>query len=256
MEKFFASTLTGLVCVVGALSSNVAFAVPIVFTGASGSLSASAQFDILGGNLLLTLANTSTADTLVPTDVLTGVFFNVAGDPTLTRISVLSGGTTSLGTTFVSGPGTVVGGEYAYVNNLSQYSANSGFSSSGLGLFGPPDLFPGTNLSGPVSPDGLQYGLSSAGDILATGNADVLGSELIKNSVIAKFGGLPSGFSLSDITSVTFQYGTALSETSIPGSGGGGGGGGGSNGNVPEPASIALMGLGLLGVAMARKYKK
>ena len=177
------SILVKSVSALSVVVSMHAVAAPVLFSGSSGGLSATVSFDIVGSQLQVVLSNTSTGDVLVPTDVLTAVFFNIAGNPLLTRNSATSGGPTYLGSTNVSGAGTVVGGEWAYLNGLSQYSANSGISSSGLGIFGSGDLFPGANLSGPTSPNGAQYGLASAGDNPATGNAGILGEELTKSSV-------------------------------------------------------------------------
>lgn len=241
MKAYF---LAGLFTI--AASAPLAASGSVVFTGSSGSLSASASFDKVGTQLKVVLTNTSAFDVLVPVDVLTALFFNIAGNPALTRSSGISGGPTFLGTSMVSGAGTVVGGEWAYLNGLAQYSANSGISSVGLSIFGPGDLFPGPNLSGPVSPDGLQYGLTSAGDNSATGNAAILGNELTKNSVTFFLDGF-GAFSLSQISSVTFQYGTALDEGHF------GGGGGGGGGTVPEPMTLALFGLGALGMAEIRR---
>ena len=113
-------------------------AAPITFTGASGSRSASATFDTSVTNqLLVTLTNTSTADVLVPTDILTAVFFTLAS-PTLTPGSaVLAPGSSVL---FDSAPvGGNVGGEWAYTDGLAAPNgANEGISSSGFGsLRGP-----------------------------------------------------------------------------------------------------------------------
>ncbi len=229
-----------------------AHAIPIIFTGSSGALAASASFDIVGGQLQIVLANISGVDVLVPSNVLTGMFFNVNGNPALARLSALSNGTTYLGAAPISGAGTVVGGEWGYKNGLAQYGANTGISSSGLGLFGPPNLFPGANLAGPASPDGLQYGLTSAGDNSATGNGGIMGNELTKSAVTFMLGSLSAGFTLADISNVTFQYGTALSDPHFPGNGGGGGGGGGE---LPEPGTLTLFGLGALALAARRKRK-
>src|SRR6478735_7277002 len=207
MRPILLKSLSAL-CVVVSMHTAAA---PVLFSGSSGGLSATVSFDIVGSQLQVVLSNTSIGDVLVPSDALTAVFFNIAGNPLLTRNSAISGGPTYLGATNVSGAGTVVGGEWAYLNGLSQYSANSGISSSGLGIFGPGDRFPGVNLSGPTSPNGVEYGLASAGDNPATGNAGILGEELTKSSVNFLLT-TASPFELSAISNVTFQYGTNLSE--------------------------------------------
>jgi hypothetical protein len=113
-------------------------------------------------------------------------------------------------------------------------------------------MFPGTDLQPPPNPDGLQYGLTSAGDDTATGNAKVTGSQaLIKNSVIFTLGGLPTGFKLTDISNVNFQYGTALDEGHFPGERGIG------PNEVPIPAAAWLLGTGLFGlVGVRRRMRK
>src|SRR4051812_34378316 len=108
------------------VASVHAVAAPVLFTGSSGGFGATASFDMVGSQLQVVLSNTSTGDVLVSSDVLTAVFFSIAGDPLLTTNSAISGGPTYRGSTNVSAAGSVVGGEWAYLNGLSQYAANSG----------------------------------------------------------------------------------------------------------------------------------
>ena len=80
------------------LAAIVALAMPLMseattitstVTGTSGNLAASADFsfDDVTNVLTVTLTNTSTADVLVPTDVLTALLFNLTGGATLTPVS-------------------------------------------------------------------------------------------------------------------------------------------------------------------------
>ncbi len=208
----------------------------VTFTGSSGSLAASAVFGIVGSSLTVTLTNTSTADVLVPADVLTALFFDIPSGVTLTPGSALLGS----GSTVHFGPdgGGNVGGEWAYGAGLSGApgGATRGISSAGFGLFGDGN-FGGSNLQDPAAVDGLQYGLTSAGDNLANGNAAVTGGNaLIQNSVVFTLSGLPDGFTLGDVSNVSFQYGTALTEPNV---------------HVAEPGIIATLLLGILGVGVS-----
>lgn len=229
-----------------AVMASLAAADPITFSGSQGSLAASARFELAPpSGLSITLTNTSPGDVTAPSQLLTALFFNLPGNPVLTpQSALLSPGSVVL---FGSaGPGGVVGGEWAYATGLTgaPWGAWQGVSSAGLGLFGPHDLFPGINLAGPESPDGDQYGITSAGDDPSLGNWAVTGKDpLIRNSVVLTLTGLPGGFELAGISNVSFQYGSSLTDPNIPA-------------DAPEPGSLvlALLGLGLLaGGALRRK---
>lgn len=217
--------------------ASSAWAAPITFWASQGNLAASATFDVVGNDLSVTLTNTSGADVLVPVDVLTAVFFTINGaQPVLAPVSAILG----LGSTVLFGgtdPGGVVGGEWAYGEGLggAPSGATRGISSSGYNQFGAAN-FPGSNLQGPAGLDGLQYGITSAGDDPSTGNTPVTGTNaLIKNQVVFLVSGLPGGFDPSSrITNVSFQYGTALNEPNIYGTPL-------SDPNIPEPATCGWL---------------
>ena len=217
----------------------------VTFSGSSGSLAGSAQFSVSSGNLVVVLTNTATADVLVPADILCGVFFNISGaSVTLNRQSaLLTAGSTVFYDPEGQPAGGIVGGEWAYRSGITGAPGNRsyGISSSGFNLFGPPDLFPGPDLSSPTSPNGINYGILSAGDNSGTGNTGVTGSGgLIKNSVTFTLSGAGAGFDLNRIQSVWLQYGTDLAEP-------------GFQIFVPAPGTAAL--LAAAGVVVARRRR-
>src|SRR5881397_533515 len=72
-----------------ALSLASAEATTIIRTGTSGTHKAWVRFDqaSAGAPILVTLANISSSDVTLHADVLTAVFFNINGAPTLTKVS-------------------------------------------------------------------------------------------------------------------------------------------------------------------------
>jgi hypothetical protein len=215
----------------------------LTFSGSQGTLSASASFEIVGGKLQVVLTNTSANDALVPSDLLSGVYFNLAGGAgQLTPFSATAGGITYLNGAqkdAFSVAGQNVGGEWDYeaISHASLPGLNAGISSSGVGSIWDQPGFGGPNLGGPIVVDGMQYGITSAGDNVATGNNGLLDNEITKNSVIFLLD-IANGFSLSSISNVTFQYGTSLEQpryTAGPPTSGPPG--------VPAPATLLLVAL-------------
>ncbi len=242
--------LAGIATISVAAQTN-AFA-SVTFLGTNGTLSAAVNFDVVAGNLKITLENMSLADVISPTGggaILTSVFFDLSPTTTLTPVSAMLG----LGSIVAFGPngGGNVGGEWAFGSSLSGAPGNAGLgtSSSGFGLFGQAN-FNGSNLQGPTAVSGLQYGLTSVGDNLATGNAAVTGQfALIKSSVVFTLSGNPVFTAIENytISNVTFQYGTDLSEPHVPGYL--------VAANVPEPTTMSICALLLMSFA-ARGCRK
>ena len=255
MEKAIKSLIGGSIGATLLLAASVtpiyAAAITLTGTGTDG-LQASVTFDSVVVSsthyLQVTLTNTGTYDASRPTDILTGVFFNIEGsNPTLTRFSAtLAPGSTVKN---IDPDPTNLGGEWAYKAGLSVGEFTRGISSSGLGLFGPGDRFPGLNLQGPDDPDGIQYGITTQNDPDDTGagndNGGLLGKQMARNSVVFLLGGIGAGFDASAaIFEVRFQYGTSLTEPSFESDYRG------RSTRVPQPASLALLVFGALGAAL------
>jgi hypothetical protein len=215
----------------------------ITVNGSSGSLSASAQFANVGGSLVVTLTNNSSADVMVPADILTAVFFDVISGETLTPVSALLSGST---VHFGANGGGNVGGEWAYGAGVAGPGASRGISSAGFGLFGNAN-FNGSNLEGPTAVNGLNYGLTSTGDNVTTGNTPVTGSvPLIQDHVVFTLSGISALFDpAASIRNVSFQYGTALTEPNVPS---------GGTPLVPLP-SASVLGLAGLSIVATRRRR-
>ncbi|MBX7258251.1 MAG: PEP-CTERM sorting domain-containing protein [Candidatus Hydrogenedentes bacterium] len=211
-------------------------------SGALSNLSASAEFEISGSNLIITLTNTATSPALEPADILTAFFFSLNG-VTLTPVSAVLGGSSVV--LYDDAPvGGVVGGEWAYESGIAAPGgADQGISSTGLsGLFGASsDYFPGDNLDGEANVGGMAYGIVPASGTTG-GNTPVTGpNPFIQDSVIFTLS-FTGDLSLDDISDVSFQYGTSPSEPNLS--------------VVPEPASLSLLGIGIAFMAVRRGMKK
>lgn len=209
------------------------------YSSPSGELGASVDFSTSGTDLLVTLTNTDTGDPSVPTDILTGLVFSITGNPLLTGTSATLH-TDSIVIRDDAPTGGVVGGEWAYNNNLLGTSFFGQSAIYSAGYFSGNALFPGDDLEPPVSVDGIQYGITTMFDNAANDNGGIATQPFIQNSVDFVLSGLPVDFA-GTISEVTFLYGTSLSENPPP--------------PVPEPGTMMLLGIGMLGLAVFGKRR-
>ncbi|MBD2520163.1 PEP-CTERM sorting domain-containing protein [Nostoc sp. FACHB-973] len=225
--------------------------------GNSTALSATAVFDnSIAGKLTLTLTNTGPGAS-APSDVLTGIFWDYAGSP-LTNLTLSSAKAptvitnnvttgTNVDLTKVGGnkvewgfakttASTGLGGVAGVANPVTQHY---GIGTAGFGIN------PGFGLSGGQQ---FNYGIITGYDNNA--NPAVSGGTFVKNSATFVFSGLPTGFDLTKIQNLRFQYGTALNEPSTyyiapppPPK------------KVPEPSTAVALGLFAVGALKVAKKK-
>lgn len=248
MKRVAVASAAALVAV-----TNTAFATAI-YSGSSGNLAASAAFTISGSNLQIDLSNTAMVDPTASNQTLSGIFFDL-GTAGLTPLSasVDAGSIIQASKCDVSvncAAETNVGGEFSYYFGASHGISSSGYlaGNTSMGNFG------GSNLDNPAALNGINFGIVTATFVDFSGNGGMDNDPLINGSVVFTLSGLTAGLSESAITNVRFQYGTSLTEPNFGGSCVVDCGGTPPN-RIPEPESLALLGLGLLSLLAVRRRK-
>lgn len=268
-RRILFATIAILFGVMSAATPSHALDSAVIFTGGGVgpdglTRAAEAVFTVSGDTLILTLKNTHAGDTMVPGELLSGIYFNAQNGGTtyalLTPIDVqitAGSGVFQAGAPwlFNGAPVTDVSGEFGFLKNdanlTAEFGTYYGVSNSGMdNLFGPPHLFdPLGNLEGPESPNGPNFGISSLGDNLGTGNGGVQQVPIINHSVTIRLAGA-SGLDAAWIQDVRFQYGTSKGQPFLTG----------SPSPVPEPGEWAAGALftGMLfgGLALGRRRRR
>jgi hypothetical protein len=213
------------------------------------TLAASATFSVSNLDLVVTLSNTGTFDPIVANDILTGIFFTINGDPKLTPESAeVAPGSSVIDRKMPVGFTGNVGSQWAYRNDLvgAPNGTDEGISSASQRWFAPRDLFSSKKIKGFGSFSGISFGLTTLSDLPGNDRAGLKNQPVIQNSVVFTFSGLPDDFSVSEISHVTFQYGTELKAPELLDNM--------ANG-VPEPPTIVLVAVGMIG-ALVRAIRR
>jgi hypothetical protein len=236
-------------------------------TGTNGgvTLNASAEFVISGSTLTVTLRNTGdstgTSGTDSPAQTLSGVFFDLPTGITVTPVSAISPLAIVQASSCTDGPcgGTNVnvGGEFIYATGnytSGGHLGDHGISSSGY-ISGDTGNFNGPNLDDPDAPNGINFGIIA--DITSSNkfkpNGGLSGRPLIEDTVVFTMTIAGGTLTTSQISNVSFQYGTGFGE---PHFGGTSGGGGTLGGGVPEPAMLLLVAPAFFMAARRRRSAK
>jgi hypothetical protein len=197
--------------IIGCLTADLRAGI-LTFSGSDGNLSASANFSYtdVNNNPILTINLTNTSSSMVTSSnqILTGLFFNVknvtpllmkAGTGSSAMASAVDGGTGS----------TTVSKDWAYSSQLTgaPFGLTYGLSATTSG-----GLFQNANTL--ASGGSVDTGSSVLNGITTSKGLGSLSGPLANDSVMFAIN-LPvnTNFTLSDITSVAFQYGSALTSS-------------------------------------------
>ncbi|WP_152052525.1 XDD4 family exosortase-dependent surface protein [Tautonia marina] len=185
-------------------------------SSANHALAASAEFSLSDSTLSIVLKNTSLqtygANQTVPSSVLTALLVDI--NPTPNPFNLLTAYASEL--VNYSGPANpnlaVDGSKKDYTGTLGgwQLKPSEGLGTAGFGIFN------GNIVNTGEGTGGFNFGLINAGYNPGDGNNAVDSTPLVRDTLTFAIT-VGSGFSLSHIQSVKFQYGTSLSEPSFYG---------------------------------------
>jgi hypothetical protein len=211
------------------------------------TLKASATFTVSNLDLIIELSNISTNDPRSASDILTGIFFDISTNLTLTKVSAaVAPGSKVIGP--LLGYNGDVSGQWAYRGNLPTGSLSKdapgeyGLSSTKFSFFKKSNLFSDTKFPRTSPLSSVQFGITDMSELATKAQGSIKNADLIQNTIVLILNGLPVDFSLADISGVTFVFGTSASiKKGIDI-------GGTMVAQIPEPSTVVLVAIALAGV--------
>jgi hypothetical protein len=212
--------------------------------------SGTAVFEVNGSTLTLTLTNTTTQPVTAAWQALSGLTWDISNGVTLTAVSAVVGGSSILlNPPFVA---TDLSGEWAFRDDISAGSSPSGpLGTYGIGAigdinfgvdtFGSKDCFatdPSNNdkcdsVFGKVGPGGIDAAI--VGPNFSPNGG--FGGPVVQNEMVFTFNITNGTLTQDEITNVQALFGTDGAPA------------------IPEPATLLLLGSGLLGMGLLGRKK-
>ena len=258
-SRLFAAVLLGVLSLSSSADAGSVLYSQTIDPDSSGNVTdahVTAEFsDVVGGQFTLTLSylSATVGSHFDNGAVLTGFTWNATGNPAITAVSaVIAAGSQLIetsGTTVtpVDPQPSNINYGWAYRSNLSGTYGPYGVGAaggSGDPSFGANDRI---NSTSTIPLDGVDYGVVP---VLASGKGfnNGLKDPVVQSSIVLTFNvGPGSTFDpMNDITDAYFLFGSNLTPHSA---------GGGTHAS-PEPSSLALLSIGIVGVAGAARRRR
>jgi hypothetical protein len=216
----------------------ITFSASQTISGYTYAAQADFTYDSLNHQLIITLTNTAPVQAANQGQTLSGIYFDVAGNPVLTKHSAATAAGSSIVNDTPNLNDALIGREWAFRNNIgaaeaSFTDARYGISSTGLGIFSPADRFlTDGNLAGPNSVGGDDFNIVPAVQSNFSGGG-LNGTPFVR-SAMSFILNTPHNFTFN-IFNVAFHYGSGqdfptLVAPNPP-----------ADPQVPEPGALAML---------------